>query len=299
MMTDFGVRRMNERLASFEKAQTDLNTGKRIRVASDDPVGMTRALSIRATLAANAQAKRNADDGRAWVEAADGRLGTIGDQLQRVRELLIVASNGTNGPGGATAVATEVTEIARSILALANSKRSGRPLFGGHISGDPVASVSGTWTYQGDTGPVNRRIAENEVVQVNMTGDEVFGFAAGQDVFTMLDQIVSQVNGGDTAGLRASIDAVDGALDRVLVARGRLGATANRIEQALFRQQADEVNLRSVLSETEDVDMATAIMELQLQQASYQAAQGPWRGRSSPPWLSSFDDGHIVSGVRR
>ncbi len=147
--------------------------------------------------------------------------------------------------------------------------------------------MSGTWTYQGDTGPVNRRIAENEVVQVNMTGDEVFGFAAGQDVFTMLDQIVSQVNGGDTAGLRASIDAVDGALDRVLVARGRLGATANRIEQALFRQQADEVNLRSVLSETEDVDMATAIMELQLQQASYQAAQGAL-ARSIQPSLAQF-----------
>ncbi len=46
MMTDLGVRRMNDRLNDFERAQTDLTTGKRIRVASDDPAGMSRSLRI-------------------------------------------------------------------------------------------------------------------------------------------------------------------------------------------------------------------------------------------------------------
>lgn len=287
MMTDLGVRRMNERLEQFERAQSDLNTGKRLRVASDDPAGMSRALGLRSQLAGNAQAKRNADDGRMWVDLADSRLSTIGDQLQRVRELLITARNSTNGPGGAQAVAAEVGEIQRAITALANSRKSGRPVFGGFVSDDAVALVSGSWMYQGDGGQVTRRIAENEVVQVNVTGDEVFGFNAGQDVFTLLDTIVSQVTAGDLAGMGSSIEGIDAALDRVLVGRGTLGTVANRIEQAQLRNQADEISLRTVLSETEDTDLAAAIIELQMQETAYQAAQGAL-ARALQPSLAQF-----------
>lgn len=287
MMTDLGVRRLNDRLFQFEKAQTDLTTGKRIRVASDDPAGMSRSLRLRTSLAANSQAKKNADDGRQWVDLADSRLGSIGDQVQRVRELVISARNGTSGPDGATAVSTEVVELLGSITSLANAKSGGRPLFGGFSSNDPVAKVAGVWTFQGDAGAVTRRVGEDETVQVNVTGDDVFGFTAGQDLFSLLETIVSQVQSQDAAGLGQSIAALDSSLDRLLVGRAKLGASANRIEQALFRTAADEVNLRTVLSETEDTDLAAAIMELQMQETAYQAAQGAL-ARSLQPSLAQF-----------
>jgi flagellar hook-associated protein 3 FlgL len=287
MMVDLAVQRMNTRLGQFERSQRDLATGRRIHVASDDVAGMNAAIGLRASLAANAQAQRNADDGLMWTELADSRIGTMVDQLQRVRELVIAGGNSTANAVELGAMGVEVAETTESFQSLANAKLSGRPLFAGFHGGDAVAKVAGTWTYQGDTGEVTRRVSETDVVKVNVTGDEVFGFNAGEDIFTLLETVQAQLNSGDKAGLQTSLEGIDRSLDRLLTARATVGASANRIEKAMFRAQADDVSLRTSLSETEDTDMAKAIMELQLQETAYQAAQAAL-SKSLQPSLASF-----------
>jgi flagellar hook-associated protein 3 FlgL len=286
-MVDQAVARMSARLGQFERAQRDLATGRRIHVASDDVAGMNTALNLRASIAATGQAQRNGQDGLMWTELADSRLGTMVDQLQRVRELVISANNGTANTVEMASMAVEVGETAGSLQALANAKIQGRPLFGGYAGGDTVALVAGTWTYQGDTGAVTRRVSETDVVTVNVTGDEVFGFNAGEDVFTLLGDLETALAAGDRSGLPTTLAAIDRTLDRLLNARATVGAAANRIEKAMFRAQADEVNLRTTLSETEDTDMAKAIMELQIQEVAYQAAQGAL-SKALQPSLASF-----------
>lgn len=287
MMVDLAVQRMNTRLGQFERSQRDLATGRRIHVASDDVAGMNSAIGLRSALAANAQAQRNAEDGMMWTDLADSRLNTMVEQLQRVRELAVLGGNGTANPVELAAMGVEVAETNKSFQSLANAKLNGRPLFAGFHSGDAVEKVSGAWAYQGDTGEVTRRVSETDLVKVNVTGDEVFGFNAGEDVFTLLEDIETQLNTGDKGGLQTSLEAVDRALDRILTAQATVGASANRIEKAMFRAQADEVSLRTSLSETEDTDMAQAIMELQIQETAYQAAQSAL-AKSLQPSLASF-----------
>jgi flagellar hook-associated protein 3 FlgL len=125
------------------------------------------------------------------------------------------------------------------------------------------------------------------VVRVNVTGNEVFGFDAGEDVFTMLETIEANVASGDPSAMGTSLGAIDRAMERLNGARAAVGAAANRIEKAMFRAQADEVNLRTTLSETEDTDMAKAVMELQIQEVAYQAAQAAL-ARSLQPSLAQF-----------
>lgn len=287
MMVDLAVQRMNTRIGEFERSQRDLATGRRIHVASDDVAGMNTALGMRAALAANAQAQRNADDGMLWTELADSRMGTMVEQLQRVRELAVLGGNGTAGSVEMEAMAVEIAEIRESVQSLANAKINGRPLFSGFRPGDAVAKVAGAWTYQGDTGEVTRRVSENDVVKVNVTGDVVFGFSAGEDVFTVLDNLETAFRSQDRAGIGAAIDQIDRSMNRMLTARATVGAASNRIEKAAFRAQADEVSMRTALSETEDTDMAKAIMELQIQETAYQAAQSAL-AKSLQPSLASF-----------
>ena len=287
MMVDLAVQRMNTRIGQFERSQRDLATGRRIHVASDDVAGMNTALGLRATLAANSQAQRNADDGMLWTEMADSRMGTMVEQLQRVRELAILGNNGTANQVERDAMAAEIAEARESLQAIANAKINGRPLFAGYSSGDAVAKVAGTWAYQGDTGAVTRRVSESDVVKVNMTGDVMFGFNAGEDVFTVLDDLEVALQTGDSAALGTSIDQVDRAMNRILSSRATIGAASNRIEKAIFRAQTDEVSLRTALSETEDTDMAKAVMELQIQETAYQAAQAAL-AKSLQPSLTQF-----------
>jgi flagellar hook-associated protein 3 FlgL len=287
MMVDLAVQRMNTRIGQFERSQRDLATGRRIHVASDDVAGMNQALGLRSTLAANAQAQRNADDGMLWTEIADSRMGTMVEQLQRVRELAILGRNGTSGAVERDAIAVEISEIRESLQSLANAKVNGRPLFAGFGATDAVAKVGGSWAYQGDSGQVTRRVSETDVVQVNVTGDDMLGFTAGEDVFTILDDLEAALVANDGTGIQAGIEEVDRAMNRILSSRATLGAAANRIEKAIFRAQADDVSIRTALSETEDTDMARAIMELQIQETAYQAAQSAL-AKAIQPSLAQF-----------
>ena len=272
IMVGQAIGRMNERLRQFDVAQNNLATGKRIHLPSDDVPAMDAVLMYRSNLASNAQAQRNAHDGVALIEAADARLGSLVDQLQRAR---------------LAGIAAELGEIVESFELLANSRHQGRPLFAGHSGADPVVQVAGTWTYNGDGGEVRRRVGETDQIVVNVTGNEVFGFDAGEDVFTVLETVTADIASGAPANIDTSLEAIDRALGRLLEGRATLGAAANRLEKALFRGQADEINLKNQLSVTEDVDMAEAVMELQMQEIAYQAAQGAL-ARSLQSSLASF-----------
>jgi flagellar hook-associated protein 3 FlgL len=287
MMSELGVSRMNERLAQLERSQRSLATGRRIHVSSDDVSGMSAALSARAGIAESKQAQRNAADGLSWIQVAETRLSGATDQLQRANQLILEANNSTTGQTGLDAIGSELTAIRDSLLSVANSRHQGRFVFGGYSSATPVEDPGSGWAYAGDNGEVRRRVGEGDSVVVNVTADDVFGFTAGDDIFTTLDGVISDLAAGDRSNLGAAIDSVQGALDRVLDGRGVLGAAANRIELAEFRARADELDLKTQLSSVEDTDMAEAIMELQIQEVSYQAAQSAL-AKSLQPSLAQF-----------
>jgi flagellar hook-associated protein 3 FlgL len=166
------------------------------------------------------------------------------------------------------AIALEVSHLRDDIVALANTKHQGRGLFSGFSSGDAVQKIAGSWTYTGDSGQINRRVGENEVVTVNVTGDVAFGFSAGNDIFTVLDDLEAALYANDSAAIETSIAGLDSSLETVLGGLGTVGARANQVEAAIARTQNDILTLTEQLSSLEDVDIAEAVMDLELQQTS-------------------------------
>lgn len=270
MMTSGTLTRLNERLSAFEKTQIQVGTGKRMQVPSDDVAGMSSALRLRSEMAARVQESRNVEDGMMWVNLADSELQGVISQLQRARELAVRGASMTDVNERA-AIQAEIAGIRDDIVAAANSTSQGRPLFSGFAAGDAVAQVAGTWIYQGDTGRITRRASETDVIAVNVTGDQVFGFADGQDVFTVLDDLSAALVAGDQSAIGASIADIDASMSRVMNGLAVLGSAANRLEAAYQRSQVEQVTVRGYLSEVEDVDVAEAITELQMQEVAYQA----------------------------
>ncbi len=263
--------RINSRLSEYAATQERLATGKRMKRPSDDPIGMNRALELRASLRAREQEGRNAADGKMWMDLADSKLQDVVAQLQRARELAVRGATYT-GPQERDAIAQEIGQLREDIVALANGTHQGRGLFSGFSSGDAVEKVAGTWTYVGDNGQINRRVSENEVVTINITADVAFGFTAGKDVFTVLDELEAALYADDTPAVETALADVDNSLQTVLGGLGIIGARANQVETAMARNADDMITLTQQLSSLEDVDIAEAVMELQLQQTAYEAA---------------------------
>jgi len=261
---------------SMERARNQLGTGKRILRPSDDVPGTSRVLSLRSTISANQQAQRNAEDGLTWVQLADTALQDVVSRLHRAKELAVTGATSTSNVAGA-GLAAEVSALRDDLVELANTRHQGRGLFAGFSGEDAVAKVGSVWTYQGDQGEISRRIGEGTSVTVNVTADDVFGFTGGRDLFSVLDDLESRLLAGDSAAVGSTIDEIDAALDDALAGLSKLGGAGERLESARDRLTNDRLVLQENLSSIEDADLAGAVVGLEMQQASYQAALAAMR----------------------
>ncbi len=263
--------RITGSLAAMTRAESQVASGKRITRASQDPAGMSRALELRARLRAHEQERRNIEDGQRWVDLADLELQSAVDQMHRVRELAIRGANSTNA-ADRVAIASEVAAIRDGLLSIANTRQQGRGIFAGFATGDAVTKVGGVWTYTGDAGAVMRRISDDLEVQVNVIAADAFGFAAGNDVFTLLDDLETALLTDDAVGIDTSISDVALATDTLLESLATLGSAGRRIEDASLEVLADIELVRGEISTIEDVDLSEALLELSLNETAYQAA---------------------------
>ncbi len=99
------------RPASISRSIERLSSGLRINRGADDAAGLAVSESMRSQIRGMNVASRNAQDGVSMVQVADGALGTVGDMLQRVRDLAVQASNGTLTDAQRSNLDVEVQQI--------------------------------------------------------------------------------------------------------------------------------------------------------------------------------------------
>jgi flagellin len=87
-----------------------LSSGLRINSAKDDAAGLAIANRFTTQINGVNQAVRNANDGISLAQTADGALSAVSDNLQRIRELAVQASNSTNSASDRAAINEEVKQ---------------------------------------------------------------------------------------------------------------------------------------------------------------------------------------------
>jgi flagellin len=92
-----------------------LSTGKSINSAKDNAAGLAIATSMSSQVRGMNQGIRNANDGMALAQTADGALSEVTNMLQRVRELTVQAKSGTYGTDDRTNIQTEITALTSQI----------------------------------------------------------------------------------------------------------------------------------------------------------------------------------------
>jgi len=104
----------------MEISMERLSTGKRINSAADDAAGVAIASRLTSEIKGTNQAIRNAMDGQAMIDTAEGAHQEIEFILQRMRELAVQASNDSNSDADRTALQSEVDALVSEIDRIAN-----------------------------------------------------------------------------------------------------------------------------------------------------------------------------------
>ena len=139
----------------FSKAVQQLSSGLRINSAADDAAGLAISERLRAQVRGNNQAVRNSQDGISLFQTAEGSLDEVHSMLQRARELMVEAANGTLSNGDINSIGSELTQLGQSIDRIAHTTQfNGLIMLDGTFSG----SVPG-----GATNPLTLQIGANGI----------------------------------------------------------------------------------------------------------------------------------------
>ena len=285
MMATRSLTAMQTGLARLARSQEQLTTGRVLNRPSDSPIDVTAAMRMRANLADQAQYQRNSDDASGWLGTADTALTSMLDQVRRARDISVQGANVVAlGPQAREALAAEVDQLRQGLLSSANTTYLDRPIFGGLVAGSTAYDPSANFV--GVPGAVQRSVAQGVKVAVNVDGPAVFG-AAGSSVFDTLADLSAALRAGDTAGIQAAGSALTGAQDRITTSLSDVGARQNQVDRAVQASKDASLTVTTSLSTLENVDIAKASMDLQMNEVAYQAALAS-TARLVQPSLTDF-----------
>ncbi len=275
---------IEQRGARFEAVQREATSGKRVDRAGDDPAASARILKLRSGLARNLQFQRNLDTARMRLGHAELSLQRATDQLDEVRSFAVQASTGTWSDENRAVLGQEVDQLLESLLAEGNRRFLGHSLYAGSQVDQPVfeavRDAAGqiqlvTATPSGQEGRVMVQLSENEQLQVNFRGVDVFmgGTQGGQaDIFDTLIELRDGLLAGDEDASGPALERIDAVISTINGTRASLGTRVQRLdatENQLFSRQE---LLTDNISDDEDADLADTMMRYTLEQTGYQAA---------------------------
>lgn len=167
---DSSLQQLQKRQAELSEMQSQLTTGKRVNRASDDPTAAARAERALASVAHVEADQRGVEASKALMSQTESSLGDANDLLQRARELLVSAGNGSYGDEQRKSVATELQGIRAQLLAVANrSDGANGYLFAGQgASQPPFIDAPGAVQYRGTAG--QSQTAGTEGLPITMDG---------------------------------------------------------------------------------------------------------------------------------
>ena len=128
---------------SMEQSMERLSTGKRINSASDDAAGVAIASRLTSEIRGTNQAIRNAMDGQALLDTAEGAHKEVENILQRMREIAAQAANDTNSAADRTSMATEMTQLTNEINRIAGTTTwAGQTLMAGAKTDGSISAIA-------------------------------------------------------------------------------------------------------------------------------------------------------------
>ncbi|WP_104178617.1 flagellar hook-associated protein FlgL [Cryobacterium sp. Y50] len=270
-------RNLQENMAQLSKLQEQASTLKGINRSSDDPTAAASAMAVRAEQAATGQYSRNANDGDNWLTTIDSAMSATSDIMMRVRNLTVQGANGAVSATAKEAIAVELEGLKASLLTQANTTYVGRSVFAGNsnagVAFEADYSYTGIDSSSGiSNSPVERRISADTTVRVDGDGAAIFGGSAGASVFDLLDDVIASLRGNSTDSISSHLGNIDTRMDKMTSEWATIGARQVQIERAQENLLSKTGALETQRVGLEDVDLTQIVLELQLQQVSYQSA---------------------------
>lgn len=273
-----GVKAILNQQSNLTRTQQQIASGLRVLTPADDPAAAVRILDIGKSIEESKQFLSNIEIARSRLSLEEVTLTSATHVMQRVRELAVQGANETLTPSDHGAIEAEVRQALDELLGLANSQNAnGEFLFSGFLSQtQPFTGTLNTaplgFGYAGDGNQRMLQIGDARQIADGDHGITVFGDpAAGNSAFDVVAQFADNMGAATPDSL--DIASIDQALERMITVRSSIGARINAVDQQQELNDDLILDMKTTLSEFQDLDYAEAISRMNLQATALQAAQ--------------------------
>lgn len=244
-------RKLSQSQSSLSTSMQRLSSGLRINSAADDAAGLAISQRMSAQVRGMNVAIRNANDGISLAQTADGALSSVGDSLQRMRELAVQSRNSTNSDSDKESLNLEFSQLSSEI---------GRVLGGTTFNGKTILGAdAGTLTFQ-----VGANVTTNDSIDIattNLTTDAAITTVTGASIGSA----------ADATAIATVITDIDAALDDINSQRAVFGAAQNRFSAVITNLQTSVENQSAARSRIMDADFAAETASMSRAQILQQA----------------------------
>ena len=264
------IQKSNEELYRIQEA---ISTGKQINRPSDNPEGTRQVLNYRTILSNIGQYSENIDFGQRWCQVTNDTLDAVGQSLLRCRELAQSQVDSSASQETRAVSAKEVEGMYQDLLGLANTKHEGRYLFAPERMDAPPFDPDTVLDEPLPENPTENptvptpeffmriKIGDERDVQINTSKDVFTGGEQGKNLFKVMDQLKTGLEGNDPEAINAAFAEIDQALKQVTLQQGGIGVKMQRLDR--HQEALDKLkNLTETsLSQREDADLIEKSLE--------------------------------------
>lgn len=235
----------------LQKSTEKLSSGYKINRAADDAAGLSISEKMRNQIRGLNKASDNAQDGISLVQTAEGALNEVHSMLQRMSELAVQASNGTNAEEDRTALDNEVQQLKAEIQRVGTTTQFNKMDI---LTGDFSSNAEKT-------------------LQVGANRDQVITIAISALTSTVGTALGDAVKVNTASAAQSSITIIQNSITNLSALRSKLGALQNRLEHTVANLDNISENTQSAESRIRDTDMAEEMVQYSKNNILQQAGQ--------------------------
>lgn len=276
--------KLNKATHSLDTTYKRLSSGFRINSAKDDAAGLQISNRLTSQINGLNQGNRNANDGIALAQTAEGALDEVHTMLQRIRTLSVQSANGTNTTADRQAIQAEVDQLSSEITRIAC-----KTTFGGHKI---LAGVGNDKNLVGTSGKVSFQVGANANDTISISLSRAFTVSGMGSADSVGSACLVKKDGSVSFDLstaskaQLTLENIDKYIAHVDKTRGQLGAVQNRLESTISNQSNIAENESDARSRIRDTDYAEEAANLSQQTIIQQAATSMLTQANSRPQIA-------------
>ena len=244
-----------------------LSSGYKINRAGDDAAGLAISEKMRAQITGLETATKNAEDGVALVQTAEGALTEVHSMLNRMVALATQSANGTYSSTNRKEMQKEIAQLNEEIDRISKSANfNGMTLFSGTLA----TGGKGITLHVGETSKAHNQLTISLTLMDTSTIGGKTPMSIGK---TSAAESVGKISITTAAKAKDAIDIVNNAIDQISSMRSTFGALQNRLEHTINNLGVQTENITSAESRIRDVDMAKEMMAYTKNNILVQASQ--------------------------